>query len=321
MVGRRIGLDGIDHDSAIDARHVVAQRAVFAERLHANAEPRALHFASRDELMRHFLEHRRRNRKREAAADAVDERIHPDDPAFHVEERAAAVARIDERVGLDVVLVKDRRRARPEQVCAALAADPAGGEAEVLIEWRADRADELADAQRVAVAPFHGGQIARVDADHGDVRLVVGAHYFCGKSAAVLEAHAQLFGVGDDVMVREDEAVRARDEAGAFAAALRHGQLPRARLGAGVGFVAALLAIAEKEIEDVAVAVVVVRGLNGLDDHDRGRHFLKHLDETLVDRLEQAQRGRCFFRLRRAHRPEQGDAGEGDEHFAQHGGN
>ncbi len=55
------------------------------------------------------------------------------DPALHVEERAAAAVRVDEGVGLHVVLVEDGRRGRPEVTGATLAAHPARGKPEVLV--------------------------------------------------------------------------------------------------------------------------------------------------------------------------------------------
>ena len=84
-------------------------------------------------------------RPRPTPATAV---LMPDDAAAPVDERAAGVARVERRVGLDHVVDDAHRAARAGRQRAAERGDDAGGHRAGEAVRVADRDDELADAQR-----------------------------------------------------------------------------------------------------------------------------------------------------------------------------
>ena len=88
----------------------------------------------------------RRHREADAAAAADDHRVDAEHVPVEVAERAARVAGVDARVGLQVVL--DRVHA---EAAAALRAEHAGRHRVAEAERRADRDDPLADARGVGV--------------------------------------------------------------------------------------------------------------------------------------------------------------------------
>ena len=96
--------------------------------------------------------------------------VDPDHLAARVDQRPAAVAEIDGRVGLDVVV-----QARVEQLAADEADHPDGHGVHVA-ERVADGADPLADPQVVGVAQRRCGEVRRpVDPQQRDVGRGVGA--------------------------------------------------------------------------------------------------------------------------------------------------
>ena len=105
---------------------------------------------SGDELLADLVGQVARNRETEAAVQPVDERVHADHFAVDIAKRPAAVARIDRRVGLQII--RDRIAAGREQFAAAFPADHAVGESVIELERRADGKGELAHADGVAVA-------------------------------------------------------------------------------------------------------------------------------------------------------------------------
>ena len=84
----------------------------------------------------------------------TDGGVDADDFAARVDQRAAAVAEVDRRVGLDVVV-----QAGVPQF-AADEADDADGHRVHVAERIADRADPFADAQFVGVAERHFRQVS-----------------------------------------------------------------------------------------------------------------------------------------------------------------
>ena len=138
--------------------------------------------------------------------------VDADQFAAIVDQRAAGIARINRRIGLNEILI-----IFDAQIAAVHGADDSHG-------------DGLADAERIAnrqsiVAHLHlggitdgdGGEIAAFDLQHGDVRLGIGAHDLGLQLALVGERDADVRGAVDDVVVRQDVAVRADDDAGAEA--------------------------------------------------------------------------------------------------------
>src|SRR5438876_497790 len=132
---RAPGRDRAD-DDALRLFQAEAFGQVRRDRLHHDTELRPGDLALGPQLIHHVLRHVRRNREADADVAVVareDLRVDPDQLALRVDERAARVAVVDRRVGLEEVLV----------AAVADAGRPS---------LRADNAhrDRLADAQRVA---------------------------------------------------------------------------------------------------------------------------------------------------------------------------
>ena len=126
---------------------------------------------------------------------------------FHVDQRAARVARIDRRVGLDEeVQVAD---ADPG---ARLGGDDAAGHGLADAERIADGQHQVAHLDRVGIAEVDEGQAfaAGIDLEHGEVGPLVGAQQTGGELALVGEHDGDLVGAGDHVVVGHDGALRAR---------------------------------------------------------------------------------------------------------------
>jgi hypothetical protein len=146
---------------------------------------------------------------------ADDRRVDPDHLAVHVDQRAARVAPVDRRVGLDERLIARQ--------AAAIHVDPQGvplerrddarGDTLAQLERGADRHDQLADLEPGAVALGQGLVAGVVDLDHGDVGGLVRAHDLRVRLGAVVEGHLDLLGVLHHVVVREDMAAVVVDEA------------------------------------------------------------------------------------------------------------
>src|SRR5262249_53163658 len=146
----------------------------------------------------------------EAAGAALDGGVDADDLALQVDQRAAGVAGVDGRVGLDEVLVHVHVQA------TALGADDAVGHGAGPAERGADGQDAVADLHGPAVAQFEGGQVALgVDADDGQVGLGVDLDLLGREPAAVGQHDLDLVGAVDDVVVGQDDALGVDDEAGA----------------------------------------------------------------------------------------------------------
>ena len=103
-----------------------------------------------------------------AARLRIDEGVDPDDAALAVDERSAAVSRVDRCIGLDVdhpVVRADLSRDR--------AHDPEGHG--VLEPQRAPEGkDELAGAERFRIAQGQEGKTLLVELEHGEVGLEIG---------------------------------------------------------------------------------------------------------------------------------------------------
>lgn len=107
-MGRPFGSTSATIDSArlLNAGFLTLLRLeeLFGQRNILNAEHRALHDSVLLQVDDHFLDDRRRNGERIAdvsAAARLDQRIDAYQLTFRVDQRAAAVARIDRCVGLD----------------------------------------------------------------------------------------------------------------------------------------------------------------------------------------------------------------------------
>ena len=106
---------------------------------------------------------------REPQADAGDRGVDPDDPAPGVGERAAGVAGVQGRVGLDDVLDEPARPSVARRERPAKGAHDTGRDAAGEAERVADRDDQLPDPEPVGVTEWCGGQAAGGGTDHREV--------------------------------------------------------------------------------------------------------------------------------------------------------
>ena len=204
---RRLGGGALDHLRDEHALHVVAEPEALAE-VGSEAEDRdaeraAAHLAELDQLLHHVLDHVRGNGEANAHVAAglrQDRGVDADQLAAQVDQRAARVARVDGRIGLDEVLVTLWVDAG-----AASGTDDPGGDGVLQPEGIADGDDEVADleAGRVRQGDL-GGQAALDDLDHGDIRALVGADDLGLELAVVDQRYRDFLGVVDHVGIGDD---------------------------------------------------------------------------------------------------------------------
>ena len=148
----------------------------------------------------------------------VDGRIHADDFAGHVEQRAAGVAGVDGSIGLDEVLVLTA----PGIDGAVLRRDDSGGDGLRKCKRAADGNDPVAHLRAVGIAELYGGQrMVGLDLQHGDVGCLVGADN-SGETAlheSVVrvgrEPDPYLVGLVDHMVIGDDVAAGVNDKSGA----------------------------------------------------------------------------------------------------------
>ena len=185
---------------------------VVGDLLDAHAEPAAPRLAELAELIDDGDRGVRRHRKADAdrAAGRRDDRgVDADDVAVEVEQRAAGIAAIDGGVGLNVIVV----RARIDVAVARR--NDAGSHRAAEAERVADRDHPFAEPQLVAVAELDRlKRLVGMDAQQGQIALGVLADQLGRKLGAVVEDDVDLVGIGDHVVVGDDDAGRVDDEAG-----------------------------------------------------------------------------------------------------------
>ena len=138
-----------------------------------------------------------------------DRRVDAHDFAVEVHQRAARVARVDRRIGLQEI-----GPAAGGQD-AGLAADNARTDRQIEVEGMPDGQYPIADLQLVAVAQGGGGQAAvGLDPQHGKVGLLVGLDVGGTKLLAVGEFHQDFIGPFDNMIVGEDDALGVDNDAG-----------------------------------------------------------------------------------------------------------
>ncbi len=167
---------------------------------HAEAQPPGLHLAELKQLPVDLHGAVDRDGEADPRAAAVHRCVDADQLAVDVEQRPAAVARVDRRVGLDEVVVGP-----------ALGADHAldgrdnpGGDGVAQPEGVADGDHRLADHQVVGAAHLHRGEALAApgqDAQHRQVQAAVRAHQQGGVGAVVSQLDLDLPRAGDDVLV------------------------------------------------------------------------------------------------------------------------
>ena len=131
-----------------------------------------------------------------------------------IDQRAAAVAGVQGRVGLDHV-VDEMPGDAPQR--SAQGADDAGRHRGLEPQRTADGDDQLADAQLRRIAERGVGQLAAVGLDDGQVGPRIVADHPAGQLGAVAEPHPHSALAADDVVVGEQEAVGREQHAGTAA--------------------------------------------------------------------------------------------------------
>ena len=259
--GRRRVVAHARHEGALRLGEMEALGEVRRDSLDRHAEPAALHVARRRELGDNALGQRDRDGEADtdgAAGLAEHGRVDPDRLAARIDERAAAVAGIDGGVGLDEVVV----RAFTDH--AAGRTDDTGGDRLLEPERIADGHDRLAHLKRLPAAERDHGEVLQ----QREIGLRVASLDLRGELAAVGHLHLDLGGPVDHVVIGDDGAVGADDEARADAVP---GAWPR---GAPE--------LAEEVVERVVVAVRRARPVGRLEREARA-----DVDDCGLERLGQ----------------------------------
>jgi hypothetical protein len=153
----------------------------------------------------HDLPRGRVHRNRQAEPDAGDRGVDPDHAPGAIGERAARVAGVQRGVRLDHV-VDDPAALRRER--AAERRDDARGYRPGEAVRVADRHHELSDPQALGVAEVSRGEVVRLRAQHGEIRVWVGADELEPELATVDERGAPAaVAAGHDVRRGEQEPV------------------------------------------------------------------------------------------------------------------
>ncbi len=271
LLGRAVG-DHLGHQRAAEVLQAEGVGEVARQRLQRDAQPAALDAAAGLQAAQHRLHRRAGDREADAVGTAragVDRGVDADHAALQVDQRSAAVARVDRRVGLDEVLVGG-----DADLAAALGADDAGGDGVVQAEGVAHGDDPVARLELVAVAEARRLQLVRIDVQRGEVGVRVDAEQLRGELAPVAERDLERVGVLDHVRVGDDRALLVDDHAAALAGELR--LLAQEGLAVAVG--------REEAVEQVAWHRAVraaerLRAVVRNDADDRGRDGLRRLAE------------------------------------------
>jgi len=295
-LGGRAVLQHAGDDHARVGLHAEGLGQLGREVARLDADPAAAHLAFLHDALEHDLGHRHGDGEADAHAAArarIDRGVDAQQVAVDVDQRAARVAGVDGRVGLDEVLeVVDA------ELVAAQRRDDAAGHGLADAEGIADGQHLVAHLQFVGAAQHDHRQLVELDLEHGQVGVGIGADHLAARVAAVVERDLDLVGALDHVVVGEDVTIGAHDHAAA-----------QAHLGL-------VVLVAEEEAEPGVVAArMALRRLAGVDADHRRRGFLGRGAEAagrghagrgargrLDDRHHAAQRGRAPvdpFRLER----------------------
>ncbi len=199
-------------ERAADLAEVEAFGDGIVDILDANAEPAAPCLA----IFLQLFDDRDDGRGRIGEADAAptaggrqDGCIDADDITVHVEQGAARITFVDGSVDLKETVV------RAGVDIAVAGRDDAGGHAAAETEGIADRHNPIADAHLVAVAEFHGFQrFFRLHPQNRNVDLRIFADDFGLQLLPVGKDHGHFVGIGNHVIIGDDNAGWIDDEAG-----------------------------------------------------------------------------------------------------------
>lgn len=225
--------------------------------LRLDADPAARDRAGPDDLLHDAARtgHRDGEADAERAAGArVDGSIDADQVALAIDQRAAGVARIDGGIGLDEVLEGVDAKVR-----TAEGGDDAHGHRLADAERVADGEHDIADAQAVHLAEGDGRQFLGLDLQDGEIGFRVAADDLGLVGLAVVERYLDVVGPLDDVIVGQDIAIGADDDARA-----------KARVLARLSFRALAEEVAEDGVVEQRMAGLA-DGLRGVDVHHGGQ--------------------------------------------------
>src|SRR5271165_580752 len=233
--------------------------------------------------------------------------IDADDFAIHVDQRAARVAGIDGRVGLNEAL----ELAIGDDV-AASRRDDSGGDGANLSEGTADGKYPVADLHAVGVPHLRRRQwVIHVNFDYGEIGFLIGAHHLgfvLHARRIFLEAHANAVRLFDDVAVGDDVSLgvnhNARTERTLTDGAIVGGLAGRAEevveeIIHATAATTAVVLIFFVAARSAAPAVNVLDGRFSVDVHDAGAELLGNRRESVgqLRRVGHGQRGRVTLAL------------------------
>jgi len=209
---RTAGVHRTDQNSP-DIFQVEALSQLRGDLLNAHAQLAAADLAILGQLVHDVAGHVRGDGESNpdiAAGGRKNLAVDPDQLALRVHQRAAGVALIDGRVGLQKVL----EAAVAQTGLAALGADDAHGHRLSESERIAYRQADIADADLVRIAQRKHRQAGGLDFQQSQVAGRVGTNQLGGKGAPVAQIHGDLFRAVDYVMIGDDVSVGGDDHAG-----------------------------------------------------------------------------------------------------------
>ena len=176
------------------------------EVLNADPEIASHNFAGGDQAVIHRLRHADRHGKPDALISTglgKDGGIDADQFAVGIDQGAARVSGVDGGIGLDKVFIL-----RNPHLAATQGAHNTKRHGGIQAKGIPDRQHIFPDLQLRGVTPAHERQILGIDLHDRQVRLRVGTENFPLELTLVRQRHRQLSASADDVIVRDDIAVR-----------------------------------------------------------------------------------------------------------------
>src|ERR1035437_553513 len=246
-----------------------------------HAQVCAGHLTVVDDLLHHIARHTHRDGKTDALiafrSMGQDGGVDADQLAAVIDQRAARVAGVDRRIGLNEVFV-----VFDAQIGAAGSADDAHGDSFTHAKGIADGEHVVAHLHLIGIANGDRIQGAGVHLEYGNVGLRIGAYHAGFILVLVVHDHGHGGGVIHHVVVGQNVAIRADDHARAKALFLllaRHAELS-----------AAVTLITAKELAEHRRDSVIPSLKAGLHDagrsngYDRRQYLLHHWGETVAAR-------------------------------------
>ena len=214
VLGRAAGHHLGDH-AADHVVHAEGFRQGGVDVLDGDAQVAANHPAVLDQVGHHLAGDRRRGGEADALPVAVRGQnggVDADQVATGVDQRAAGVAAVDGRVGLDEIL-----EGGDAQMGAAGGADDAHGHGLAHAQRVADGQHHVADAHRLRAVQFDLRQVFQGDLQQRQIGFRVGAHHPRRGVPAVAQGHQDLIGVADHMVAGQHIAFGGHQHPGAQA--------------------------------------------------------------------------------------------------------